>query len=88
MKHHVGKALSWQNYNFAEMTSWTNNNMVNDKLDKQQYAETTSWSNHLAPNLSIILGIFMFRTLSVIYFFSFCVSMLFYLGALQVNPIP
>jgi hypothetical protein len=27
----------------------------------------------------------MFRTLSVIYFFSFCVSMLFYLGALQVN---
>ena len=27
--------------------------------------------------------IFMFKTLSVIYFFSFCVSMLFYLGALQ-----
>jgi len=25
----------------------------------------------------------MFKTLSVIYFFSFCVSMLFYLGALQ-----
>ena len=26
---------------------------------------------------------FMFKTLSVIYFFSFCVSMMFYLGALQ-----
>ena len=26
---------------------------------------------------------FMFQTLSVIYFFSFCVSMMFYLGALQ-----
>lgn len=26
---------------------------------------------------------FMFKTLSIIYFFSFCVSMLFYLGALQ-----
>lgn len=25
----------------------------------------------------------MFKTLSVIYFFSFCVSMLFYAGALQ-----
>ena len=28
-------------------------------------------------------SVFMFRTLSVIYFFSFCVSMLFYCGALQ-----
>ena len=26
---------------------------------------------------------FMFKTLSIIYFFSFCVSMMFYLGALQ-----
>ena len=29
------------------------------------------------------LDTFMFKTLSVIYFFSFCVSMLFYVGALQ-----
>lgn len=28
-------------------------------------------------------SIFMFKTLSVVYFFSFCVSMLFYLGTLQ-----
>lgn len=27
--------------------------------------------------------VFMFKTLSVIYFFSFCVSMLFYIGVLQ-----
>eukprot|EP00095_Tigriopus_kingsejongensis_P009513 snap_masked-scaffold624_size122968-processed-gene-0.7 protein:Tk09513 transcript:snap_masked-scaffold624_size122968-processed-gene-0.7-mRNA-1 annotation:"hypothetical protein DAPPUDRAFT_306527" len=31
----------------------------------------------------VIDTVFMFKTLSVIYFFSFCVSMLFYLGALQ-----
>jgi len=31
----------------------------------------------------LLLGIFIFKTLSVIYFFSFCVSMLFYIGALQ-----
>ena len=28
-------------------------------------------------------AVFFFKTLSVIYFFSFCVSMLFYVGALQ-----
>ena len=32
---------------------------------------------------SVFTPIFMFQTLSVIYFFSFCVSMLFYWGALQ-----
>lgn len=32
---------------------------------------------------SVFNGIFMFKTLSVIYFFSFCVSMLFYWGTLQ-----
>ena len=28
-------------------------------------------------------GVFYFKVLSVIYFFSFCVSMLFYMGAMQ-----
>lgn len=32
---------------------------------------------------AVVQTIFMFKTLSVIYFFSFCVSMLFYLGTLQ-----
>ena len=34
--------------------------------------------------VSADINIFMFKTLSVIYFFSFVVSMLFYVGALQL----
>ena len=34
-------------------------------------------------NKNAINGVFFFKVLSVIYFFSFCVSMLFYIGAMQ-----
>ena len=44
--------------------------------DFYEIAEALNNGDHFTPP-------FMFQTLSIIYFFSFCVSMMFYLGALQ-----
>ena len=47
-------------------------------------AEINNVAEALNTGTAFLTGsMFMFKTLSIIYFFSFCVSMLFYLGALQ-----
>ena len=53
-----------------------NMNSINQTTDIYKIAE--------ALNTRDVFSMpFMFKTLSIIYFFSFCVSMMFYLGALQ-----
>lgn len=60
--------------------------LVNQKPFNEMSAPNGSITRDVLKDVNdnnSINGVFFFKVLSVIYFFSFCVSMLFYLGAMQ-----
>ncbi len=62
-----------------------NVNVTDDPEKTQLFREVAQAFNQPSADsgLTPFDTVFMFQTLSIVYFFSFCVSMLFYVGALQ-----